>query len=120
MLPSQEEFQRAMAIIQEDHRGLEEVAASVVEHFWAEGLVSVQASFCHQRQRFDFIVFLETDALVLTVEQTGLAGRVRAFTEAELERVGRGTRRHGRLKIHLTYDSEENVQRYHGGNFFHP
>jgi hypothetical protein len=115
-IPTEEEFARADALWRERIRGFDEVCSRLMERFKSSGLHKVHLFNNRKADEFGALLFYETNRQIEEAAESGLTETIKLAAIEELVRVGRGTPE--TIRVDVSVDSDEQVQRDYGGNYF--
>jgi len=115
-IPSDEEFARAGRLMSERFRNLDIVCKSIKQRFKGRCPLHDVYILPSRNESFEVIVFFKETKDMAACKANGIVQDLIDFTYAELERVGRGKRTD--ITVAFEFDSDENVTRECGGDYF--
>lgn len=115
-LPSDEDFARADRWVSEAWRNLDEVCEAVKQIF--SPLCRLHNIYILPQGDVTFraYIFYVSDKDIKSCEEQGITERMKDSIYEELERAGRGKK--GDITVAFEFDSDENVDRCFGGDYF--
>lgn len=115
-IPSDEDFVRARAAMQERDRGLSEVRSTILNLFGPDGLHQFFILYSEPHNLFGAYLFFTTQSALVAAEHSGLTDAIKSSVADQLERVGRGEK--AALNIRFEVDTDENVQNEYDGDYY--
>ncbi len=115
-IPSDEDFAKAKRLARARSQNIDLVNEIVKQHF--EKICPLHYFIIMPQRNNEFWagVFFENDEVLLASKRNGITEDIECFVYAELERQGRGKRED--INIVFEFDSDENVERNFGGDYF--
>lgn len=115
-IPTDEEFAKAQAAMQLLDSGLSEASSAILNRFGGVGLHKVFIFYSPANDLFVAYLFFANAQRQAASENSDLLDQMKNSTLDELERAGRG--KSSTLKVAFEIDTDENVQREFGGNYY--
>lgn len=115
-IPTDEDFARARAAMQNRDHGLSDVRSTILNHFGPDGLHQFFILYSENHDLFGAYLFFNTQSDLMAAEQSGLTGKIKSSVANEVERVGRVEK--AALNIRFEIDTDENVQNEYDGDYY--
>jgi hypothetical protein len=102
--------------MEERYRGLEQISEHLKTCFRDRCPIHNVYVFCEAVARFRVYVFFKEDIDVTICRNSGVTKEIEEVIYKDLELAGRGSR--AEVKVEFEFDSNENVTRNFGGDYF--
>ncbi len=115
-IPSEEDFARAKAYMEELDAGFDKVSENIKKHYGKDNVHKVFLFYSPKIDTFGAYVFFLKNDQVDEAKKSGLSSQIEEAIRNELENVGRGDR--NLLKLNVEFDSHENVEKDYEGDYY--
>lgn len=115
-IPSDEDFARAKRLDRERNRNLDSAGKNIYLYLSKLSNIHSVHIFPERDLGFRACVFFNEDEDIVACKQNGVIKKLVDFVYEELERSGRGSK--GEITVAFEFDSDENVNRKFGGDYF--